>query len=63
LRKAAVGALGEIAHADGRPYVDAAFNDPDIDVRKLARWARDKIESAANFHGAHITDSIKKGAC
>ncbi|WP_313519695.1 HEAT repeat domain-containing protein [Pseudomonas sp.] len=47
MRKAAIGALGTIAHADGRPYVQAAMDDADPDVRKLARWAMSKLDAAA----------------
>jgi len=47
LRKTAIGALGEIAHPNARPFVEAALRDPDPDVRKLARWARDRLDAAA----------------
>ncbi len=47
LRKAAIGALGAIAHNDGRPFVELAMDDPDPDVRKLARWAMSKLDAAA----------------
>ena len=47
LRKAAIGALGTIAHSDGRPFVVTALDDPDPDVRKLARWAISKLDAAA----------------
>lgn len=45
LRKAAVAATGEIARPEGMPIVEEALNDNDPDVRKLARWAKAKIES------------------
>jgi HEAT repeat protein len=48
LRKASVAALGEIKHPDGIPLLEIALNDNDPDVRKLARWARDRIESVAD---------------
>ncbi len=47
LRKAAICALGEIGHGDGRTFIDAALDDPDPDVRKLARWAQSRLEAAA----------------
>jgi HEAT repeat protein len=47
LRKAAIAALGEISHPDGLPYVAKALDDNDPDVRKLARWATEKIETAS----------------
>jgi HEAT repeat protein len=47
LRKAAIGALGSIGHRDARPFVESALDDPDPDVRKLARWAMSKLEAAA----------------
>lgn len=47
LRKAAVAALGEISHPDGLKFVTIALDDNDPDVRKLARWAQEKIETAA----------------
>ena len=40
-------ALGAIAHNDGRPFVELAMDDPDPDVRKLARWAMSKLDAAA----------------
>jgi HEAT repeat protein len=43
LRKAAVAALGELRHVDGLPLLDIVLNDNDPDVRKLARWAIDRI--------------------
>ncbi len=43
LRKTAVAALGEIAHPDGLGWVDKAMQDPDPDVRKLARWAKERM--------------------
>jgi HEAT repeat protein len=51
LRKAAVAAAGEIAHPSGIPMVDIALNDNDPDVRKLARWAKEKIQSARTVVG------------
>jgi HEAT repeat protein len=51
LRKAAVAALGEIAHPDCMPLVDIALNDNDPDVRKLARWAKDQIEASMTVAG------------
>ena len=51
LRKAAVAALGEIAHPDCMPLVDIALNDNDPDVRKLARWAKDQIEASISAAG------------
>lgn len=47
LRKAAVTAIGEIADAEGRRYLEPALRDSDPDVRKMARWALDRIERAA----------------
>jgi HEAT repeat protein len=47
LRKAAVAALGEIAHGDGLQFVAIALEDNDPDVRKLARWSTEKIETAS----------------
>ena len=47
LRKAAVAALGEIKHTDGLPLIEIALNDNDPDVRKLARWAGERIAEAA----------------
>jgi HEAT repeat protein len=52
LRKAAIAAVGEIAHVDGLPLVDRAQNDNDPDVRKLARWAKEQIDSANAAFGA-----------
>jgi HEAT repeat protein len=46
LRKSAVAALGEIRHADGLPLLDIVLNDNDPDVRKLARWAIDRISTS-----------------
>jgi HEAT repeat protein len=43
LRKEAAAALGEIAIADGEAYLALVANDPDPDVRKNARWARQQI--------------------
>ena len=42
----AVAALGEISHTDGLQFIAVALDDNDPDVRKLARWAKDKIETA-----------------
>jgi HEAT repeat protein len=47
LRKSAVAALGEIKHVDGLPLLEIAKNDNDPDVRKLARWASERIADAA----------------
>jgi HEAT repeat protein len=47
LRKAAVTAIGEIADADGRRYLEPALLDSDPDVRKMARWALDRLDRAA----------------
>lgn len=62
LRKAAIGALGEIGHADARPYVDAAFDDPDPDVRKLARWARDKLERAVSAQELRVVETNQRAS-
>ena len=43
LRKEAAAALGEIASADGEPFLALIANDPDPDVRKNARWALQQI--------------------
>jgi HEAT repeat protein len=43
LRKEAAAALGEIAHPDAAPALKAAADDPDPDVRKLVRWAQQRI--------------------
>ena len=43
LRKEAAVALGEIADADGEPFLPLVANDPDPDVRKNARWALRQI--------------------
>lgn len=45
LRKAAVAALGEIAHPHARPYLEQALSDSDPDVRKLARWAIGRLDA------------------
>ena len=47
MRKAAVAAIGEISHPDGLPLLEVALNDNDPDVRKLARWASERIAQAA----------------
>lgn len=47
LRKAAVTAIGEIADAEGRRYLEPALLDNDPDVRKMARWALDRLGRAA----------------
>ncbi|MDE2052843.1 MAG: HEAT repeat domain-containing protein [Gammaproteobacteria bacterium] len=47
LRKAAVTAIGEIADAEGRRYLEPALRDSDPDVRKMARWALDRLGRAA----------------
>ena len=44
LRKEAAAALGEIADASGRPYLEAVEDDPDPDVRKTVRWALTQID-------------------
>jgi HEAT repeat protein len=43
LRKEAAIALGEIGDPAGLPYLAAAETDPDPEVRKLARLARDRL--------------------
>jgi HEAT repeat protein len=47
LRKAAVTAIGEIADLEGRRYLEPALLDGDPDVRKMARWALDRLGRAA----------------
>jgi len=47
LRKEAAAALGEIRHPNALPHLRQAVTDPDPDVRKLARWAIERIEAAA----------------
>jgi HEAT repeat protein len=47
LRKAAVTAIGEIADLEGRRYLEPALRDSDPDVRKMARWALDRLGRAA----------------
>jgi HEAT repeat protein len=47
LRKAAVTALGEIADTEGRRYLEPALGDSDPDVRKMARWALERLGRAA----------------
>lgn len=47
LRKAAVTAIGEIADAEGRRYLEPALRDSDPDVRKMARWALERLGRAA----------------
>lgn len=47
LRKAAIAALGEIGDPAARRYLEPALEDADPDVRKLARWALGRLESAA----------------
>ena len=44
LRKEAAAALGEIAHASARPYLERYVDDGDPDVRKNVRWALSRIE-------------------
>jgi HEAT repeat protein len=51
LRKAAVAALGEIKHVDGLPLLEIAKEDNDPDVRKLARWASERIATAEQAEG------------
>ncbi|HEY7772783.1 MAG TPA: HEAT repeat domain-containing protein [Marinagarivorans sp.] len=51
LRKAAVAAVGEIAHPDGLPVVAIALEDNDPDVRKLARWANERISTRSERVG------------
>jgi HEAT repeat protein len=46
LRKEAAAALGEIAHADALPYLEAVLDDPDPDVRKNVVWAINRIKAA-----------------
>lgn len=41
--KAVVSALGEIKHTDATPFLKAALDDPDPDVRKIARWALHQV--------------------
>ena len=47
LRKAAVTAIGEICDPEGRRYLEPALLDSDPDVRKMARWALDRLGMAA----------------
>lgn len=47
LRKAAVTAIGEIGDAEGRRYLEPALLDSDPDVRKMARWALERLGRAA----------------
>jgi HEAT repeat protein len=47
LRKTAVTAIGEIADPEGRRYLEPALLDSDPDVRKMARWALDRLGRAA----------------
>lgn len=51
LRKAAVAAAGEIAHPDGLSLVGIALEDNDPDVRKLARWANERISAQREAMG------------
>ena len=44
VRKEAAAALGEIADPSARPLLEPYSGDPDPDVRKLVRWALQKIE-------------------
>jgi hypothetical protein len=44
------------------PYVDAAFDDPDPDVRKLARWARDKLQRAASANELRVVDANQRAS-
>jgi len=52
LRKEAAAALGEIAAADGEPFLALIANDPDPDVRKNARWALQQIAAKKARAGA-----------
>lgn len=41
--KAVVSALGEIRHVDAISFLQIALDDPDPDVRKIARWALHQV--------------------
>jgi HEAT repeat protein len=43
LRKEGAAALGEIADPAGLTFLEAAFDDPDPEVRKNARWGTQQI--------------------
>ncbi|TAL14646.1 MAG: HEAT repeat domain-containing protein, partial [Aquabacterium sp.] len=43
LRKEAAIALGEVGDPQARPALEQAANDPDPDVRKLARLALGRL--------------------
>ena len=47
VRKTAVGALGALGHSSCRRYVEQALEDPDPDVRKVARWAQSRLQDVA----------------
>jgi HEAT repeat protein len=46
LRKDVVTGLGDIGHADALPFLEQAAEDPDPDVRKIARWSIQRVLSA-----------------
>jgi HEAT repeat protein len=52
LRKEAAAALGEIASAEGEPFLLVIANDSDPDVRKNARWALQQIAAKKAKAGA-----------
>jgi hypothetical protein len=45
-------ALGEIADAGGRKYLEPILDDPDPEVRKNARWAMQRIISMQGALGS-----------
>ena len=52
LRKEGAAALGEIADASGRKYLEPILDDPDPEVRKNARWAMQQIVSKRGALGS-----------
>ena len=53
LRKEAAAALGEIAHVDALPHLEAVLDDPDPDVRKNIVWASTALERRKDLRDGH----------
>ena len=51
LRKECASALGEIADPAAQPFLKAAANDPDPEVRKNVRWALQRVGKSGRVAG------------